>query len=174
VNGFDADAASYASDFDSYHSDHSEQELPLGSRQHVAARVAMPEPLTAWGPSNALEMSVRSDMTASSAQDVHEVTDVGLDANDWLNLLAEAESLINSPRSISKELEVKKVRQALVAILGSFSQVDQALGFVRERRPLGETVEADELLLQTELADILGDENMHALPLLERCIALEG
>jgi len=62
----------------------------------------------------------------------------------------------------------------LSAALGSPEQVDRALSFLRERRPLGETLEADELLLQVELLDLLGDEGLHTLPLLERLVALEG
>jgi len=38
---------------------------------------------------------------------------------------------------------------------------------------LGDTAEADELLLQVELLDVLGDDSLHALPQLERLMALE-
>jgi hypothetical protein len=34
--------------------------------------------------------------------------------------------------------------------LGGEEKVDQALNFLRDRRPLGDTMEADELLLQVE------------------------
>jgi len=72
------------------------------------------------------------------------------------------------------------VRSALRDLLGSEEQVDRALGFLRERRPLGlgEMVEAetDELLLQVEVLDLLGDEGLalRALPLLERLLAVEA
>lgn len=101
----------------------------------------------------------------------------GVGAGEWRQLLAEAESLLQPPapeRLASEEaVHVQHVRAALCDLLGTEEQVSRALGFLRERRPLGETVEADELLLQVEVLDLLGDEGLRALPLLERLMALE-
>lgn len=52
--------------------------------------------------------------------------------------------------------------------MGGHEKVEQALSFLRDRRPLGDTMEADELLLQVELLDLLGEEGIQNLPLLER------
>eukprot|EP00747_Dinoflagellata_sp_TGD_P051593 gnl/TRDRNA2_/TRDRNA2_147438_c0_seq1.p1 gnl/TRDRNA2_/TRDRNA2_147438_c0~~gnl/TRDRNA2_/TRDRNA2_147438_c0_seq1.p1 ORF type:complete len:477 (-),score=61.74 gnl/TRDRNA2_/TRDRNA2_147438_c0_seq1:95-1474(-) len=97
----------------------------------------------------------------------------GLGANEWRQLLCEAETLLQPPPPSDGAEEARKVRSALRDVLGTDEQVDRALGFLKERRPLGDTLEADELLLQVEVLDLLGDEGLHALPLLERCLALE-
>lgn len=133
--------------------------------------------------------SARTDFTASSAEDVQEMStnvlgNAGVGAGEWRQLLAEAESLLQSGPVPAERLameevaHVRHVRAALCDLLGTEAQVNQALGFLRERRPLdlgvGETVEADELLLQVEVLDLLGDEGLRALPLLERLLALEA
>eukprot|EP00928_Gymnodinium_smaydae_P008017 TRINITY_DN1287_c0_g1_i2.p1 TRINITY_DN1287_c0_g1~~TRINITY_DN1287_c0_g1_i2.p1 ORF type:complete len:339 (+),score=75.11 TRINITY_DN1287_c0_g1_i2:783-1799(+) len=98
----------------------------------------------------------------------------GLGAGEWRQLLDEAEDLLHpAPKATAVE-EVERMRRALLKVLGTSAQVDKALDFLRERQPLGETEEADELLLQVELVDHIGDEALHALPLLERLLALEG
>lgn len=101
-------------------------------------------------------------------------TSQGLGAGSWRQLLDEAEALLEVPlwESDAKE-EAERLRGALSELLG-IEALDRALGFLRERRPLGDTLEADELLLQVEVLDLLGEEGQRALPLLERYLALEG
>jgi len=124
---------------------------------------------------------------ASSTEDVQEMssnllTNAGVGATEWRQLLAEAESLLqpSPPERLALEevAHASHVRAALCDLLGTEEQVTRALGFLRERRPLGlgETVEAeaDELCLQVEVLDLLGDEGLRALPLLEQLIALES
>lgn len=101
------------------------------------------------------------------------IVGAGLGPNEWLNLLAEAESLLRPCFEQGALAESRAARVTLDAHLGS-ARVDQALNFLRERRPLGETVEADELLLQVELLDLLGDEGLYMLPILERVLSLEA
>lgn len=130
--------------------------------------------------------SFRSDMTTST-EDLQEMStnvlgDAGVGAGEWRQLLAEAESLLQPTMPDRLALEevthLRQVRAALCDLLGTEEQVNRALGFLRERRPLGlgEAVEAeaDELLLQVEVLDLLGDEGLRALPLLERLLALES
>jgi len=95
-------------------------------------------------------------------------------ASEWRLLLDEAEALLQSPAEPTGGFEeAQKIRMALAAMLGAPAQVDKALAFLRKRKPLGDTVEADELLLQVELLDLLGEEALHTLPLLEKLQALE-
>mmetsp|Transcript_95728 Transcript_95728/g.166272 ORF Transcript_95728/g.166272 Transcript_95728/m.166272 type:complete len:554 (-) Transcript_95728:113-1774(-) len=141
------------------------------------------DPLTGLpGCSQAL-LSFRSDLTTSTRdEDIQEISanvlgNAGVGAGEWRQLLAEAESLLQPPapeRIASEEVaHVQHVRAALCDLLGTEAQVSRAIGFLRERRPLDETVEADELLLQVEVLDLLGDDGLRALPLLERLMALE-
>jgi len=99
----------------------------------------------------------------------------GLAASEWRQLLDEAESLLKpEPEAKASAVnETEKLRKALNKVLGSDEQVQRAVKFLRERQPLGETEEADELLLQVEILDLLGDEGVHALPLLERYLLCE-
>merc|ERR1712217_595133 len=87
----------------------------------------------------------------------------------------EAEALLQPGQEtkVTPSEEAGKIRRALCKLLGNEVQVERALGFMRERQPLGETDDADELLLQVEISDFIGDEGVHALPLLERCLELE-
>lgn len=128
-------------------------------------------------PVEASSLSVRSDLSLSGG--VADLTatmgeGVGLGTSEWRQLLEEAESLIRGPAEADTAREASKVWEALCGYLGTPAQVDRALGFLRERRPLGETAEADELMLQVELGDLLGDEGLVTLPLLEHLLALEG
>eukprot|EP00927_Polykrikos_kofoidii_P076814 TRINITY_DN7383_c0_g2_i1.p1 TRINITY_DN7383_c0_g2~~TRINITY_DN7383_c0_g2_i1.p1 ORF type:complete len:575 (+),score=93.69 TRINITY_DN7383_c0_g2_i1:124-1848(+) len=100
----------------------------------------------------------------------------GLGEGEWRQLLDEAEALLRPEAETTPGEQVEKVRRALLKFLGTDAQVDKALSFLRERKPLdvdGETDEADKILLQVELLDLVGDECLHALPLLERCLTLE-
>eukprot|EP00929_Paragymnodinium_shiwhaense_P091994 TRINITY_DN51878_c0_g1_i1.p1 TRINITY_DN51878_c0_g1~~TRINITY_DN51878_c0_g1_i1.p1 ORF type:complete len:647 (-),score=94.20 TRINITY_DN51878_c0_g1_i1:141-2081(-) len=103
------------------------------------------------------------------------IGDIGLGSEDWKQLLAEAEALLQPPPTDENhEEEITKIRSIVSSALGSEEKMDKAIGFLRNRRPLGDTIEADELLLQVELLDELGDDGVRQLPLLERLIALEG
>merc|ERR1712187_231373 len=81
-----------------------------------------------------------------------------LGASEWRQLLNEADALLrsNPEAKISPQDELEKVKHALVKLLGTEAQVGRAVSFLRERQPLGDTDEADELLLQVELLDIVG------------------
>jgi len=70
--------------------------------------------------------------------------------------------------------ELEKARRQVLRILGSEPQVESALCFLRDRQSLGETDDEEEILLQVELVDLVGDEGLDALPLLERCLSLEA
>lgn len=133
----DNDAASYASDFESY----------SGSE-------------------------AGSPCDASGGADPEKPGSVGFD--EWRHFLAEAETLLKPQAApLSPLEEVQKVRACLCTNLGTAAQVDQALAFLRDRKPLAESDESDEIVLQIEIMDLLGDNGLHALPLLERCLALE-
>lgn len=144
---------------------------------------ASADPLTGLVGSSQALLSFRSDLTTSTRdEDIQEMSanvlgNAGVGAGEWRQLLAEAESLLQPPapeRLASEEVaHVQHVRAALCDLLGTEAQVSRAIGFLRERRPLDETVEADELLLQVEVLDLLGDDGLRALPLLERLMALE-
>mmetsp|Transcript_113847 Transcript_113847/g.327146 ORF Transcript_113847/g.327146 Transcript_113847/m.327146 type:complete len:684 (+) Transcript_113847:122-2173(+) len=109
-------------------------------------------------------------------EDVHmlSVDDPGLGQVEWRHLLDEAEALLRFESEDEPAEASKRLREAVIATLGEPARVDQALNFLRNRRPLGETLEADELMLQVELGDLLGDDGLSALPLLERLVELEG
>ncbi|CAJ1383035.1 unnamed protein product [Effrenium voratum] len=96
----------------------------------------------------------------------------GLGSAEWRQLLAEAEALLVPLPEIHWTEEAHKLRSALTCAFGE-DKLDQALNFLRDRRPLGDTMEADELLLQVELLDLLGEEGIHNLPLLERLQQLD-
>lgn len=96
---------------------------------------------------------------------------VGFD--EWRHFLAEAETLLQPQAAQGPLEEAQKVRACLCTNLGTAAQVDSALAFLRDRKPLGETDESDEMVLQIEIMDMLGDDGLHALPLLERLLALE-
>lgn len=174
----ETDVVSYASDFESM------SESPLHSAQAIGLTPdfsLIPPPAAAvLGGDGSL--SVRSDLSISSSPTEVNITSmgtVGLATGEWRQLLAEAEALLQPPleEAIDGEdarAEAAKLRASLNTTLGGRAQVDKALGFLRERRPLGDTAEADELLLQVELLDILGDDGLHALPHLERLLMLES
>lgn len=113
------------------------------------------------------------DLTPEAAHD--SLHDYGLCTDGWRQLLAEAEALLQPPPlDAGAQEESRKLRATLAAALGAPEKVDRALFFLRDRRPLGETAEADELLLQVEMLELLGDEGLKQLPLMERLMALEG
>ncbi|CAK9083937.1 unnamed protein product [Durusdinium trenchii] len=82
---------------------------------------------------------------------------------EWRQLLAEAEALLVPLPEVHWGEETQKLRHTLSSSLGGDEKVDQALNFLRDRRPLGDTMEADELLLQVELMDLLGEEGIQNL-----------
>jgi len=92
--------------------------------------------------------------------------------SEWRQLLAEAESLLLPMPEVGAleefHEEARKLQATLATSLGGEANVERALIFLHDRRPLGDTMEADELLLQVELLDLLGDEGIQTLPLLER------
>jgi len=92
---------------------------------------------------------------------------------EWRHFLVEAEALLKPQAVLDPQEEAGRMRALLCENLGSPDQVDSALAFLRERKPLGETDEVDEIVLQIEMMDLLGDGGLHALPLLERCLSLE-
>mmetsp|Transcript_139279 Transcript_139279/g.388696 ORF Transcript_139279/g.388696 Transcript_139279/m.388696 type:complete len:607 (+) Transcript_139279:66-1886(+) len=99
-----------------------------------------------------------------------------LRAGEWRQLLDEAEALLQ-PKPEAKTTafeELEKARRQVLRILGSEPQVESALCFLRDRQSLGETDDEEEILLQVELVDLVGDEGLDALPLLERCLSLEA
>jgi serine/threonine protein kinase len=180
--------SSYASDFESM------TDSPSASAHNIAHETSPDPNGNSMSPATALLygcgggdelgcLSLNSDLSETSGS--HEgsaggLGGVGLAAGEWRQLLAEAEALLQPPleeeTSVQEEAcaEAEKLRASLCTTLGGVAQVRKAMGFLRERRPLGDTAEADELLLQVELLDILGDEGLHALPHLERLVALEA
>jgi len=141
--GGDNDASSYASDFESY------------SGSETGSLPAIPEGVA------------RTD-------DIFEPPPGSVGMDEWRHCRAEAQTLLRPRSTIMDPLEeARKARRLLRRNLGSTDQVDKALGFLRERRPIGETDDVDELVLQIEVMDMLGDCGLHALPLLERCLAME-
>mmetsp|Transcript_81389 Transcript_81389/g.225386 ORF Transcript_81389/g.225386 Transcript_81389/m.225386 type:complete len:448 (-) Transcript_81389:50-1393(-) len=130
------DAASYASDFESY------------SGSEAASGADLP-----------------------SKADPETPGTVGLD--EWRHFLAEAQQLLQPQAPADPREEAEKVRAVLCKNLGTETQVDEALAFLKERKPLGDNEESDEIVLQIEMMDLFGDDGLHALPLLERCLALE-
>eukprot|EP00931_Biecheleriopsis_adriatica_P053933 TRINITY_DN31692_c0_g1_i1.p1 TRINITY_DN31692_c0_g1~~TRINITY_DN31692_c0_g1_i1.p1 ORF type:complete len:653 (+),score=145.20 TRINITY_DN31692_c0_g1_i1:147-2105(+) len=95
--------------------------------------------------------------------------------SEWRQLIAEAEALLlpHAIPEVGASEEACKLRATLAEALGGHEEVERALSFLHDRRPLGDTMEADELLLQVELLDLLGDEGIQTLPLLERLQHLE-
>lgn len=99
-------------------------------------------------------------------------SDGSKERGEWEQLSVEAEAWLH-PR-VCDPLELQnKIRDALRSTLKSDERVDRALEFLRVRRSLFEATDADELILQIEVGDLLGDEGLHALPLLEQYVALE-
>lgn len=108
------------------------------------------------------------------------VTEAALEEGDLtpgevLELVKEAEAILNQG-NVGRDgnVEAKKIRQELHSILGFSSKIEEALEFMRIRKPLGDTLESDELIMQVELLDKLGEDGIRALPLMERLIELEG
>mmetsp|Transcript_5439 Transcript_5439/g.9469 ORF Transcript_5439/g.9469 Transcript_5439/m.9469 type:complete len:660 (-) Transcript_5439:2-1981(-) len=193
------DNASYGSDFETFTEEQTEGEsVPSPSRSpnrqriqqqvEYAAPASVAPPSSRWdsSPSNSQVAGVARSEGSESSESCgadHQAAangdmsmgdfSVAMHNNEWKQLLAEAEALLQ-PNDMDWLEEVTKVREALYQTLGNQGAVDRALGFLRERRPLGETMEADELVLQVELLDLLGDEGIGALPLLERLLALEA
>lgn len=130
-------------------------------------------------PAASEEGSYASDFESYSGSDAEEVArrerqDGCVGISEWRQLHIEASALLQpAPRADPTE-EAAKVRSALCRTLGSLAQVDRALDFLRERPPLRvDSDEEEEMVLQIEIVDLFGDEGLHALPLLERCLALE-
>eukprot|EP00930_Biecheleria_cincta_P100869 TRINITY_DN9249_c0_g1_i1.p1 TRINITY_DN9249_c0_g1~~TRINITY_DN9249_c0_g1_i1.p1 ORF type:complete len:461 (+),score=77.22 TRINITY_DN9249_c0_g1_i1:119-1384(+) len=93
----------------------------------------------------------------------------------WQQIYIEAEALLEPMPPLSPIDEVRKIRDVLRTNLGSDERVQEALEFLRERRPLwGDGDVLEEEILQIELVEQFGDAGLHALPLLERCMALES
>jgi len=137
------DASSYASDFESY------------SGSETGSLPAIPEGVE------------RTD-------EIFEPPPGSVGMDEWRHCRAEAQTLLRPQSVIMDPLEeARKARRLLRRNLGSTDQVNKALRFLRERRPIGETDDVDELVLQIEVMDMLGDCGLHALPLLERCLAME-
>jgi len=181
LQGMETDVVSYASDFESMSESPSHSARIVGNELAMGKDTGMAQPPPAmFGGDGSL--SVRSDFSISSSPpevNMASLGTVGLPSVEWRQLLAEAEALLQPPLEETIEgedarAEVAKLRASLNTTLGGRAQVDKALGFLRERRPLGDTAEADELLLQVELLDILGDDGLHALPHLERLLMLES
>jgi hypothetical protein len=177
----ETDVVSYASDFESMTESPAHSLHAIGHELGLATDFGMPSPQAArLGGDGSL--SVRSDLSMSSNTpevNIASLGSVGLATVEWRQLLAEAEALLQPALEETVEgedarAEAAKLRASLNTTLGGRPQVDKALGFLRERRPLGDTAEADELLLQVELLDILGDDGLHALPHLERLLMLES
>ena len=85
-------------------------------------------------------------------------------------MLLEARSMLQSAPREPQE-EAQEIRAVLRRSLGSGTQVDEALTFLRQRRPLCEE-DTDNLVLQIEISDHFGDACILVLPLLERYIVL--
>lgn len=151
----DADAESYGSDFESY----------TGSDPDS-------DQVREVGPESA---SFICDSTARREICMQEVAASMPSADHWRKLFAEVEALLHPSPAFGPLEQVAKIRQALVRELACAAEVDRALAFLRERRPLGGTADMDdELVLQIEVCDAFGERGLHALPLLERCLALEA
>lgn len=89
-------------------------------------------------------------------------------------LHVEADALLH-PRATADPLEeAVRVRAALESTLGGPENVDRALAFISDRKPLCAASDADEIVLQIEVYDLFGEEGINALPLLERCLLLES
>lgn len=97
-----------------------------------------------------------------------------VNADSWTRVLAEAEALLDSGTEADVPGRMMKLRTILGNMLGTQAQVDRGICFLRERRPLGDSAEDDEMMLQIEIVDVLGENALHALPLLERYLVLEA
>merc|ERR1712070_1234056 len=97
----------------------------------------------------------------------------GISREEWRQLHVEARALLQPMSAQEPSEDVRKLRAAIGRSLGSAEKVDHALNFMRERRPLVESGETDEMILQIEVCDLFGDVGLLVLPLLERCIGLE-
>lgn len=166
----EADAASCESDIERFLRD-SHNATPVTARSHVLGSYEDER-------KNADAAQIRSGVSSESSNEQEQtfaLGSAGLNSDDWRQLLDEAEALLQPNHQDDADAldEVERLRRALGKILGSETEVDNALRFMRERQPLSETEDADELLLQVEIVDLFGDDGLHALPLLERCLALE-
>eukprot|EP00927_Polykrikos_kofoidii_P049802 TRINITY_DN43811_c0_g1_i1.p1 TRINITY_DN43811_c0_g1~~TRINITY_DN43811_c0_g1_i1.p1 ORF type:complete len:436 (-),score=79.29 TRINITY_DN43811_c0_g1_i1:33-1340(-) len=92
----------------------------------------------------------------------------------WHQLHVEAEALLQPMPKLAPADAMQKVWTVLLRAVGSSDVVNQALNFLRERNPLCDGGAEDEMVLQIEIIDQFGDEGLHALPLLERYLALEA
>jgi len=195
VGADNADAASYGSDFESYGGESPPRTArmldqvgagPMPESGGTNAGDAVSSQVLGEVRGGSPRPSARSEAScgcASSGDDMQEVSanilgSAGVSVGEWRQLVADAEALLRStpPEHIALEeaQHVEHMRATLCDLLGTEAQVGKAMGFLRERRPLGETVEADELLLQVEVLDLLGDDGLRALPLLEQLLSLEG
>jgi len=172
--GFEPEAASYGSDFDSFSGDSPSAEAAPGSQRPRSPKFAK------RGSGGERSRSVLSDLTSENGSAIEtldllcsSLDDVVLGQEEWRTLLDEAESMLRPETPENAAEECRKLRSAVRDTLGGTARLDQAFDFLRNRRPLGETVEADELMLQVELGDLLGDDGLQALPLLERILELE-
>jgi len=172
--GFEPEAASYGSDFDSFSGDSPSAEAASGSQRPRSPKFAK------RGSGGERSRSVLSDLTSENGSAIEtldllcsSLDDVVLGQEEWRTLLDEAESMLRPETPEEAAEECRKLRSAVRDTLGGTARLDQAFDFLRNRRPLGETVEADELMLQVELGDLLGDDGLQALPLLERILELE-
>lgn len=184
--GSDIDEEPYGSDFESYSSEDGEAssstpvtaEVPRAAQQFARASRSPVRHASYGAPSSDVEDSSNSFCGRDGFEQGYigatSLDDVGLGRDEWRQLLAEAEALLHPETEEQVVEEAEKLRASVHEMLGGSAKMDQALSFLRNRRPLGETIEADELMLQVELGDLLGDEGLQALPLLERLVELEG
>jgi len=98
---------------------------------------------------------------------------IAIPRDEWQRLMVEATALLQPMHKLDTTEEMTKIRLAIQSTLGSEERVDQALNFLRDRKPLGDSDVIDELVLQVEIVDLVGEEGIHALPLLERYLSLE-
>jgi len=157
---------------------------PPGCCRTLIMPMESPAPLSASPPLAAVALTPRSEDASFSEFDADAVEQCSfalnhadLRANGWRQLLDEAETLLQpkpEARGTAVE-ELEKSRKQLLKILGTSAKVQGALDFLREREKLGQADDAEEeILLQVELVDLVGDEGLDALPLLERCLQLEA
>lgn len=153
--------------------------VPRTSRCPSRIPLPSPEPSEVEGGGDAEEY-YDSDFESYSGSDTEEAAapvaaQGSVCLGGWRQLQVEARVLLQLERSASDPgEEARKVRAVLCRSLGSPEQVDRALEFLRSRRPLDEADSVDELVLQIEVVDAFGDAGLQALPLLERCLALDA
>lgn len=190
--GFDIDEEPYGSDFDSLSGEDASpsgkttspdpQIRQQGSPDGRSLQQSSPDGRSSIRSSSYVPVSDPGDSSNSFHPEVCEAEDtvassldeVGLGKGEWRQLLAEAEAILHPESQEEVVEEAKMLRDSVYRVLGGTARVEEALKFLRNRRPLGETVEADELMLQVELGDLLGDDGLQALPFLERLVELEG